>query len=192
MTAVVPTDSPSHRIAPMALSVTCSGCHAPLRIRETYAGRQMTCPRCGAGFIVPVSETLATEESGSPLKPVEGPPPGPTKLCPVCRQAIPVAARRCRHCRRWVPEEDEDAPAGDYKPCPRCGTSGASRVLFTFWGSFYGPALFCHVRCPECGATYNGRTGRSNLIPAIVCVLVPLLLILLILGGVGTLLYSLD
>jgi hypothetical protein len=66
--------------------------------------------------------------------------------------------------------------AGPFKPCPRCGAEGAKRVLFTPWGSFYGPALFNHVRCPECRCAYNGRSGGSNLIPAILFVAVPLIL----------------
>jgi len=76
-------------------------------------------------------------------------------------------------------EPDEDAAPPKrmaFKPCPRCGAEGAKRVLFTPWGSFYGPALFNHVRCPECRYAYNGRSGGSNLIPAILFVTVPLVL----------------
>jgi hypothetical protein len=71
----------------------------------------------------------------------------------------------------------------DYKPCPRCGSGGATRVTWTPWGSFYGPAMLTHVRCPKCGYAYNGRTGRSNLIAAIFFVLIPLILILAIIFG---------
>ena len=74
-------------------------------------------------------------------------------------------------------------------PCPKCGAEGAKRVKYTFWGSFYGPRIFSHVRCPECGATYNGKTGGSNIIPAIGCVTLPLLGILFIVGAVGYYLY---
>ena len=41
----------------------------------------------------------------------------------------------------------------------------------------YFTAIFKHVRCDECGATYNGKTGKSNLGPAVICVSVPLLAI---------------
>jgi hypothetical protein len=54
-------------------------------------------------------------------------------------------------------------------------------VAWTAWGSYYGPALFAHVRCPVCDHTYNGKTGRSNLMPAIIFVAVPIFLILVIL-----------
>ena len=73
---------------------------------------------------------------------------------------------------------------GKFKPCPKCGATGAKRVNWTAWGSFYGPSLFTHVRCPECDYCYNGKTGGSNLGPAILMVSVPLLLILGIIGGV--------
>jgi hypothetical protein len=58
-------------------------------------------------------------------------------------------------------------------------------VAFTWWGSVYGPAMFCHVRCRDCGYAYNGRTGRSNLIPAVIFVTIPAVLILLILGFIA-------
>ena len=63
-------------------------------------------------------------------------------------------------------------------------------MLFTPWGSFYGPALFNHVRCPECRYAYNGRTGRSNLIPAIIFVTIPALIIAGLLGFIAVVLYK--
>jgi predicted Zn finger-like uncharacterized protein len=105
-------------------------------------------------------------------------------LCPACGERNPPQARRCRACKEPLEEEEEeDRPRrreASYKPCPRCGARGASRVTWTFWGSFYGPALFTHVRCPKCGYAYNGRTGRSNLIPAIFFVTIPAILIAVI------------
>jgi uncharacterized protein (DUF983 family) len=32
----------------------------------------------------------------------------------------------------------------------------------TWWGGALGPYLLTHVKCPECGMTYNGKTGQSN------------------------------
>src|SRR5262249_458952 len=49
----------------------------------------------------------------------------------------------------------------------------------------YGPAMFTHVRCRDCGYCYNGKTGGSNLIPAVIFVAVPLIGILGILGGLA-------
>jgi len=118
-----------------------------------------------------------------------------TVPCPHCGKQILEQARKCRHCLRWLDDEKEDAAedwSSEYKPCPRCGARGASRVIFTFWGSFYGPALFTHVRCPKCRYAYNGKTGRSNTLKAILFVSIPLLLILTIIGGLAYLIMSLD
>jgi len=50
--------------------------------------------------------------------------------------------------------------------------------------------MFTHVRCVNCGAAYNGRTGRSNLIPAIIFVMVPLALIFVVLCILGWVVWS--
>lgn len=95
---------------------------------------------------------------------------------------------RQRRRKRYLEEEEEydrrNPKRGTYKRCPSCGASGAKRVLWTAWGSFYGPAMFTHVRCPECGYCYNGRTGRSNTLAATIFVSVPLIGILAILGAI--------
>jgi DNA-directed RNA polymerase subunit RPC12/RpoP len=150
----------------MASTITCPRCGASLQVGNVLEGESVPCPRC--------QERVAA-------------PPGtePTRPCPECGQLILAAARKCRHCKAWL-DEDDDAEVyrTSYQPCPRCGAKGATRVLFTFWGSFYGPALFNHVRCPRCSYAYNGKTGRSNLIPVILFVSVPLALILAIVAGV--------
>lgn len=172
----------------MSLNYPCPGCKATLTIREEYAGKTMKCPRCGIDFDVPTNLATAVSESPQPAPP---PDVGPTKRCPHCGERIAAVAKKCRFCKRWVEEEEEDEPpASPYKPCPRCGSLGAERVLWTFWGSFYGPAIFCHVRCPECRYAYNGRSGGSNLIPAIIFVTVPLLGILFIFAALGFMVYS--
>src|SRR5262245_34755307 len=88
--------------------------------------------------------------------------------------------------RRRDEEDDDRRRPGKkkYEPCPRCGEEDAKKVTWTWWGSFYGPAMFNHVRCLGCGHCYNGRTGGSNAIPATIFFVVPLLLILAIIGGI--------
>ena len=46
--------------------------------------------------------------------------------------------------------------------CPKCGSTDAKKVTFTWWGGLLGPKLFNHVKCLDCGTTYNGKTGQSN------------------------------
>jgi uncharacterized protein (DUF983 family) len=50
----------------------------------------------------------------------------------------------------------------EYAECPKCGESNAKPVSFTWWGGLIGPKLLTHVKCEDCGATYNGKTGQSN------------------------------
>ena len=56
----------------------------------------------------------------------------------------------------------------EFAPCPMCSSSNASKVSWTWWGSFFGPYLFTHVKCEDCGGTYNGKTGKSNKVPIII------------------------
>lgn len=51
---------------------------------------------------------------------------------------------------------------GPYVPCPKCGDVNVQKVGFTWWGGVLGPSLFCHCKCGRCGATFNGKTGKSN------------------------------
>lgn len=172
----------------MALAVTCPFCQTALRVRDEHAGKQVRCPRCSRLIQVaspePMAETAvqevqSTERIGSEVR---------LRACPHCGKQVPEEARKCRYCKNWLDEVEpaaENEPPAQYKPCPRCGGHRAERILWTPWGSFYGPALFTHVRCLKCNYKYNGKTGRPNTIAAIVFVAVPLLGIVAILGGLA-------
>jgi transposase-like protein len=54
------------------------------------------------------------------------------------------------------------APRSGYAPCPLCSSSTAAPVGYSLWGGILGPKLLTHVKCSECGTTYNGKTGQSN------------------------------
>jgi hypothetical protein len=165
---------------------------------DDHTGGTATCVRCGTA--APVRP--AAEEEAIPVELAEGRgpesaqvtrrPPGREPTCPDCGKEIPAQARFCPHCnarlevrRRRHDEDDDERPQKHrrWKPCPRCGCTRAEEVTFTFWGSFYGPALLSHVRCRDCGYAYNGRTGKSNFWPALLFVLVPALLIIAVIGG---------
>jgi predicted Zn finger-like uncharacterized protein len=139
----------------MPLSIRCPGCKTTLRVRPELAGKKVKCPKCGKPVPVPAEEEELVEVTAA------------------------------EEDEREEDEEDEGRPErkrSKYKPCPQCGATGARKVKWTWWGSFYGPAMFTHVRCPECDYAYNGRSGGSNLIPAIVFVAVPLIGILALIG----------
>lgn len=73
-----------------------------------------------------------------------------------------------------------------YAPCPKCGSTNAQKVGYTWWGGALGPALFHHVKCNSCGTTYNGKTGKSNvtaiIIYSVVIFVICLLLYLIVQG----------
>jgi hypothetical protein len=194
----------------MSFIVKCPGCQSPLRIREEYAGKQLKCPRCTHVMTIPATSPVEAEltEAPAPVEPEPQPeevrvaprkgPPVPADREHAIEEREPVPARQRRRDggRYRDDDEDDDRRRGRggkryaYKPCPRCGGTDAKKVVWTPWGSFYGPAMFNHVRCENCGYAYNGRSGRSNLIPAIIFVTIPALLIALIIGGVIFILIS--
>jgi len=47
-------------------------------------------------------------------------------------------------------------------PCPQCGSTKIQKVSYTLWGGMIGPRVLNHVRCLDCKATFNGKTGKSN------------------------------
>jgi predicted nucleic-acid-binding Zn-ribbon protein len=49
-----------------------------------------------------------------------------------------------------------------YAPCPKCRQTNAEKVSFTWWGGIVGPKMLTHVKCPDCGEKYNGKTGKDN------------------------------
>lgn len=55
-----------------------------------------------------------------------------------------------------------DLGLSDFAPCPACSSRRVQKVTYTWWGGLLGPALFRHVKCLNCGATFNGVTGKSN------------------------------
>jgi hypothetical protein len=100
--------------------------------------------------------------------------------CPECGEMVDVDAKKCPYCKVAL-EADDEEEYKKWRKCPRCGKQMARSVLWTIWGSFYMTRLFHHVRCEECGLTYNGTTGKSNRGPAVVCLSTPLLAI----AGIG-------
>lgn len=50
----------------------------------------------------------------------------------------------------------------EYAPCPKCGATDAAQMSFTWWGGVIGPKILTHVKCAQCKATFNGKTGKDN------------------------------
>ena len=62
-------------------------------------------------------------------------------------------------------------------PCPKCGSTDAKKVSFTWWGGALGPRLFNLVKCNSCGTEYNGKTGKLNQQNMIIYLIVSLLIV---------------
>ena len=188
----------------MAETVQCPGCQTKLKLKPEYAGKKIKCPKCAHTIVVPSAPGVTTSPPRAatsktkagvaiPVAPddeddgaVSAEPPRKKGRksenmtpCPECGEMVDDAAVKCPHCKA-VLEADEEEEYKRWKKCPHCRKQMGRRVLWTFWGSFYFTALFKHVRCDECGTAYNGKTGRSNIVPALMCVFVALLLI----GGI--------
>lgn len=98
-----------------------------------------------------------------------------TKPCKFCGESIVATARKCRFCGEFQEAADRARVAAQkipgaetFAPCYQCGNTAATRVTWTWWGGVLGPRLFTHVKCGQCGTTYNGKSGASNML-AIVC-----------------------
>jgi hypothetical protein len=154
----------------MAILVACSTCGAQLRVRDEFVGQPMACPKCGQMVSTSGPVDAVPSQRGPAVDPADG---------------IPTVLPAELPSQRGYYEDDDLGPVRNYPafaPCRRCGSTNAERIVWTAWGSFYGPALLCHVRCLGCGYKYNGRSGRSNLLPAAIFVIVPLVLIVVIIG----------
>lgn len=79
-----------------------------------------------------------------------------------------------------------------YAPCPNCGQSNAKKVSYTWWGGALGPSMFTHVKCQNCGAQYNGKTGKSNQQNIIIYTLVSFVIAFCLCGGLAIVGYILN
>jgi DNA-binding NarL/FixJ family response regulator len=111
----------------MTITVCCQKGH-PIRVADTYAGKNGLCPRCGSVVKIPLLSGLSDDEivdligppedgpgtpepledvaaSGvSPLTP-SLPPQGPIARCPKCRHKVHVPANHiCPHCNAYFTE----------------------------------------------------------------------------------------
>jgi len=75
---------------------------------------------------------------------------------------------------------DQSLNPDGYEPCPNCDEIDYTKIHFTLWGGFLFTKMLHHVRCNNCGTTYNGQTGMRNR-------LLPLISLVVIVGIIGIL-----
>ena len=116
-----------------------------------------------------VRRPVATRVCPTCGRAVNGPSCPDCKVPTVAQAAAPQAAAHLvpGHATEEILDaievEERGSRRSPYPPCPRCGAQGSDRITWTFWGSFYGPALLALVRCPRCSCAYSARTGQPNL-----------------------------
>lgn len=116
--------------------------------RETPSYAKDECPYCGKRLPEAVLE----------VKPVAGAGAGSST------EQVPEveAVSQADWLHEWRAKRDM-RPQGPYAACPACNCPGnAKPVVWTWWGGLIGPPLLSHVRCLNCFACYNGRTGDYN------------------------------
>src|SRR5262249_30545032 len=158
------------RARAMPISLKCRECKSTLRIPEHLAGKKVKCPKCQATLVVPADEEdeVVAEVAADDRDDRVADAPAPKRKAPPRvrdegeeegddrREAVRTDRKR----RRDEEDEEEERPrgkrkgrrdddrgrsVGKYVPCPRCGEEGPKKVVWTWWGSFYGPAMFNHV-----------------------------------------------
>ena len=72
----------------------------------------------------------------------------------------------------------------EYAPCPNCQQSNATQISFTWWGGMIGPRILSHVKCQSCGTTYNGKSGKSNIVGIIIYTIVIFVVLLFVFAAI--------
>lgn len=68
-----------------------------------------------------------------------------TKTCPFCGGEILATAKKCKHCKQFLPDKEEATPDLQTKTCPFCG----EEILVTA------------KKCKHCGEWLNIRVGKD-------------------------------
>ena len=182
----------------MPLDVKCPGCNAAFKVKDEHAGKKMKCPKCAKIVAIPakpaaddvIEEVEVVEEaSGAGTDPGEASPAALFDFDDQISQPRP--AKKQKDAAK-APERPKGRTWGKYIACPNCNGREAKRIKWTWWGSVYGPKLFTHVRCVDCGYCFNGKTGDNNIIPAVLFVVIPLALIILLLAFIVVVLIRTD
>ncbi|HVS39440.1 MAG TPA: hypothetical protein VMS17_28035 [Gemmataceae bacterium] len=154
-------------------AINCPNCGKTLNVADQYAGKKVRCPNCQGVLMVPPLGAVAQPEQAMPR-----PRPPSAAMPPLPPADDPYVAPRPGQRRpdyddpRRRPPRDDDYPPDprmmrrrrgpEWAPCPSCGCEDATKIGWTFWGGWIGPAIINCVRCHRCGTTYNGVHGDYN------------------------------
>jgi len=87
----------------MPVKVICPHCETALRLPDDLYDQPAQCPRCSGAFEMAWKENPRQHRAAAPE------PAGETvrRACPFCGKPIKPVALKCRHCRRWLQEDEE-------------------------------------------------------------------------------------
>ncbi len=71
--------------------------------------------------------------------------------------------------------------------CPSCGSTRFTKVGFTWWGGVLGPSILSHVKCDDCGTTFNSKSGKSNQTGIVIYSITLFVIVLALYAAIGTL-----
>lgn len=101
--------------------LVCATCNSEIDIRGRPAGDQVFCPGCGQSLFVPGGSTGDIIDLPDPVQETAGYNPAgvlfaadDSKTCPYCGKQIKAAARKCRHCRKYLPGHHADEGGSTY------------------------------------------------------------------------------
>ena len=180
----------------MTILLRCPSCQQPLKVKEELAGKKVKCPGCGVPVPVPLPK--ADSEPEVEMMVAEDADPAEVARYATRPRVAPKATDEAIQIEEGEPQVSaprarargkSDTESPQWVPCPKCGATNAKRVKSTFWGASIGPKLFNHVRCQECRATYNGKTGGSNILPALGCLALFFVALFLIVAVRGIIVY---
>ncbi len=69
--------------------------------------------------------------------------------------------------------------------CFKCGSPDFRKLSYTWWGGILGPAIFSHVKCNNCGQSFNSKTGKSNTVPIVIYSVVLTVILIIVYAIIG-------
>jgi hypothetical protein len=149
----------------MPLTLACPSCGKQFTVPDSAAGKRGRCPSCSTELQIPgIPPPEAPPEPSPEDSDLATAPPGETKECPYCSEAILESARKCRHCGEYLDRELRRTAGRDRRQsvAARAAVAKARKDANTaFILSLVG--IFCFGFILEPLAIYQGYQAAKEL-----------------------------